>query len=40
MRRLYAARVRNMHKSRKVKGMSYAAGNGKAIVLGDAGAWR
>jgi len=27
-------KVRNMHKSRKVKGMSYAAGNGKAIVLG------
>jgi transposase-like protein len=27
-------KVRNMHKSRKVKGMSYAAGNGKTIVMG------
>jgi hypothetical protein len=26
--------VKNMHKSRKVKGMNYQAGNGKAIVLG------
>jgi transposase-like protein len=27
-------KVKNMHKSRKVKGMSYAAGNGKTIVMG------
>ena len=27
-------KVRNMHKSRRVKGMSYAAGNGKTIVMG------
>lgn len=27
-------KVKNMHKSRKVKGMNYSAGNGKAIVLG------
>ena len=27
-------KVRNMHKSKKVKGLSYAAGNGKAIVMG------
>jgi hypothetical protein len=27
-------KVKNMHKNKRVKGMSYAAGNGKAIVLG------
>src|ERR1700722_10083608 len=27
-------KVKNMHKSRKEKGLSYAAGNGKAIVMG------
>jgi transposase-like protein len=27
-------KVKNMHKSKKVKGLSYAAGNGKAIVMG------
>jgi transposase-like protein len=27
-------KVKNMHKSKRVKGLSYAAGNGKAIVLG------
>jgi transposase-like protein len=27
-------KVRNMHKSRRVKGMNYSAGNGKAIVMG------
>jgi transposase-like protein len=27
-------KVKNMHKSRKVKGLNYQAGNGKAIVLG------
>src|ERR1035437_5786471 len=27
-------RVKNMHKSRRVKGMNYSAGNGKTIVLG------
>jgi transposase-like protein len=27
-------KVKNMHKSRKVKGMNYSAGNGKAIVMG------
>jgi hypothetical protein len=27
-------KVKNMHKSRKVKGLSYQAGNGKAIVMG------
>jgi hypothetical protein len=27
-------KVKNMHKSKKVKGLSYSAGNGKAIVMG------
>lgn len=27
-------KVKNMHKSRRVKGMNYSAGNGKAIVMG------
>jgi transposase-like protein len=27
-------KFKNMHKSKKVKGLSYAAGNGKAIVMG------
>ena len=27
-------KVKNMHKNRKVKGLSYAAGNGKTIVMG------
>jgi hypothetical protein len=27
-------KVKNMHKSRRVKGMDYSAGNGKAIVMG------
>ena len=27
-------KVRNMHKSRRVKGLNYSAGNGKAIVMG------
>ena len=27
-------KVKNMHKSKKVKGLSYAGGNGKAIVMG------
>ena len=27
-------KVKNMHKSRRVKGLNYSAGNGKAIVLG------
>ena len=27
-------KVRNMHKSRRVKGRNYSAGNGKTIVMG------
>jgi hypothetical protein len=28
------AKVKNMHKSKRVKGLNYSAGNGKAIVMG------
>jgi transposase-like protein len=31
---LVGGKVKNMHKSRKVKGMNYSAGNGKTIVMG------
>jgi hypothetical protein len=31
---LAGGKVRNMHKSRRVKSLNYSAGNGKAIVMG------
>jgi ISXO2-like transposase domain len=28
------AKVKNMHKSKRIKGLNYSAGNGKTIVMG------